>query len=57
MRDFVAAHGDREDKATVKALEHTETQIAKFNPDSYKASRIRLGQQNGASDPHCPRQR
>jgi len=40
LRDFIRDHGDLEDKLTAKALQHLETQIAKFDPDSYKASRI-----------------
>ena len=40
LRDFILAHGDMEDKLTAKALEYLEKQIAKFDPTSWKASRI-----------------
>ncbi|HEY67188.1 MAG: hypothetical protein DRI79_01195 [Chloroflexi bacterium] len=40
LRDFIVAHGDVADKLTAKALEHLEKQIAKFDPTSWKASRI-----------------
>ena len=40
LRDFIDARGEGEDKATVKALEYLETQIAKFDPTSDRASRI-----------------
>lgn len=40
LRDFIVARGEGEDKATSKTLEYVEKQIAKFDPDSYKASRM-----------------
>lgn len=40
LRDFIAARDEGGDKATAKVLKHLETQIAKFDPTSYKASRI-----------------
>jgi len=40
LRDFIADQGETEDKQTAKALEHIEKQIAKFDPTSWKASRI-----------------
>jgi hypothetical protein len=40
LRDFIVARGEEEDKPTAKMLEHLEKQIAKFDPTSYKASRI-----------------
>ena len=42
LRDFVAARDEGEDKATAKVLEYLETQIAKFDPTSDRASRIGL---------------
>jgi hypothetical protein len=40
LRDFIHAHGDLEDKLTAKTLEYLDKQIAKFDPTSYKATRI-----------------
>jgi len=40
LRDFIRTHGDVEEKLTAQALEHLEKQIAKFDPTSYRASRI-----------------
>ncbi len=40
LRDFIRTHGDLEDALTAKTLKHLETQTAKFDPTSYKASRI-----------------
>ena len=40
VRDFIGARGAGEEKATARALKHLETQIVKFDPTSYKASRI-----------------
>ena len=40
LRDFILARGERENKLTAKTLEHLEKQIPKFDPSSYKASRI-----------------
>ncbi|MFQ6100024.1 MAG: hypothetical protein ACE5OS_02160 [Anaerolineae bacterium] len=40
LRDFITTRGETEDKLAAKTLEHLEKQIAKFDPDSWKASRI-----------------
>jgi hypothetical protein len=40
LRDFIKEHGDPQDKPTAKALEHLDKQITKFDPESYRASRI-----------------
>lgn len=40
LRDFIAARDGGEDKATAQVLEHLETQSAKFDPTSDRASRI-----------------
>jgi hypothetical protein len=40
LRDFIKEHGDPKDKLAAKALEHLDKQIAKFDPESYRASRI-----------------
>jgi hypothetical protein len=40
LRDFIKEHGDPKDKLAAKALEHLDKQIAKFNAESYRASRI-----------------
>ncbi len=39
LRDFIVSQGE-EDKSAAKTLEYLEKQIAKFDPASYKASRI-----------------
>ncbi|MBC7249336.1 MAG: hypothetical protein H5T62_03555 [Anaerolineae bacterium] len=40
LRDFIKEKGDLGDKPTAKTLEYLEEQIAKFDPKSYRASRI-----------------
>jgi hypothetical protein len=40
LRDLIATRGGAEDKLTTKTLEHLEKQSAKFDPASYRASRI-----------------
>jgi len=40
LRDFIREHGDPKDKLAARALEHLDKQIAKFDPTSYRASRI-----------------
>ena len=40
LRDFIKEHGDPKDKPAAKALEHLDKQIDKFDPESYRASRI-----------------
>lgn len=40
LRDFIKEHGDPKDKLVAKALEHLDKQIAKFDAESYRASRI-----------------
>ncbi|MBC8253925.1 MAG: hypothetical protein H8E35_07845 [Ardenticatenia bacterium] len=40
LRDFIVAQGEAEDKLTAKASEHLEKQMSKFDPTSWKASRI-----------------
>jgi hypothetical protein len=40
LRDFIKERGDPKDKLTAKALEYLDKQIAKFDPESYRASRI-----------------
>jgi hypothetical protein len=40
LRDFIKEHGDPEDALTAKALEQLDKQIAKFDPDSWRAPRI-----------------
>ncbi len=40
LRDFVVAQGEGEDKLATKTLEHLEKQSAKFDPSSWKGSRI-----------------
>jgi len=40
LRDFIAQQGEDEDKLATKTLEYLDKQIAKFDPDSHKASRI-----------------
>jgi len=40
LRDFIKEHGDPKDKLAAKALEHLDKQIAKFDAESYRASRI-----------------
>ena len=40
LRDFIKEKGDLSDKLTAKALEYLEKQIAKFDPESYRAGRI-----------------
>ena len=40
LRDFIKEHGDPKDKLTTKALEHLDKQVDKFDPESYRASRI-----------------
>jgi hypothetical protein len=40
LRDFIVAQGEGEDKLTAKASEHLEKQMQKFDPTSWKASRI-----------------
>jgi hypothetical protein len=40
LRDFILTQGEPEDKQTAKTLEYLEKQIAKFDPSTWKASRI-----------------
>lgn len=40
LRDFIKEKGDSSDKLTAKTLEHLDKQIAKFDPDGYRAGRI-----------------
>jgi hypothetical protein len=40
LRNFIKEHGDPKDKLTAKALEYLDKQIDKFDPESYRASRI-----------------
>lgn len=40
LRDFIKEHGDPKDKLAAKALEHLDKQIAKFDPEGYRASTI-----------------
>jgi hypothetical protein len=40
LRDFIAARDGEEDKVTARVLKHLETQSAKFDPTSDRASRI-----------------
>lgn len=40
LRDFITEHGNQDDKPMAKALEYLEKQIAKFDPDSWRGSRI-----------------
>jgi hypothetical protein len=40
LRDFIQERGDPKDKLAAKALEYLDKQIAKFDPESYRASRI-----------------
>jgi len=40
LRDFIKERGDPQDKLAAKALEHLDKQIVKFDPESYRASRI-----------------
>ncbi|MEA3341030.1 MAG: hypothetical protein U9R15_13790 [Chloroflexota bacterium] len=40
LRDFIAGQGATEDKLRAKTLEYLEKQIPKFDPDSWKGSRI-----------------
>ena len=40
LRDFIKERGDPQDKLAAKALEYLDKQIDKFDPTSYRASRI-----------------
>lgn len=40
LRDFIKEHGDPGDKLAAKTLDYLEKQIAKFDPDSWRGSRI-----------------
>ena len=40
LKDFIKEHGDPKDKLTAKALEYLDKQVAKFDAESYRASRI-----------------
>ncbi len=40
LRDFIKEHGELKDALTAKALEQLDKQIAKFNPNSWRAPRI-----------------
>ncbi len=40
LRGFIKEHGDLDDKLTAKTLDYLEKQIAKFDPDSWRASTI-----------------
>ncbi|MFQ6059162.1 MAG: hypothetical protein ACE5MB_09835 [Anaerolineae bacterium] len=40
LRDFIKEHSDPKDKLAAKALEHLDKVIAKFDPSSYRASRM-----------------
>ena len=40
LQDFIKEHGDPKDKLAARALQHLDKQIAKFDPTSYRASRI-----------------
>jgi hypothetical protein len=40
LRDFITEHGDLDDKLTAKTAEHLDKQIAKFDPTSWRGSRI-----------------
>jgi len=40
LRDFIKEKGDLSDKLTAQTLKHLEGQIAKFDPEGYRASRI-----------------
>lgn len=40
LRDYIKEHGDLKDKLTAKALDYLDKQIAKFDSESYRASRI-----------------
>ncbi|MCR4408330.1 MAG: hypothetical protein NUW24_15660 [Anaerolineae bacterium] len=40
LRDFIKEKGNLDDKPTAQALEYLEEQIAKFDPESHRASRI-----------------
>ena len=40
LRDFIGGRGEGENRLAVKALEHLEKQIAKFDPTGERASRI-----------------
>ncbi|MFQ5340988.1 MAG: hypothetical protein ACE5F6_05520 [Anaerolineae bacterium] len=40
LRDFITEHGDLGDKLTAKTAEYLDKQIAKFDPTSWRGSRI-----------------
>lgn len=40
LRDFITAHGDLDDKLTVKTVQHLDKQIAKFDPTSWRGPRM-----------------
>lgn len=40
LRDFIADRGQYDEELSAKTLEHLDKQIAKFDPESWKASRI-----------------
>lgn len=40
LQDFIKQHGDPDDKLTAKTLSHLEKEIAKFDPHSWRGSRI-----------------
>lgn len=40
LQDYIQERGDLDDKLTAKALEHLEKQIEKFDPGSWRGSRI-----------------
>ncbi|MFQ5858437.1 MAG: hypothetical protein ACE5LU_22785 [Anaerolineae bacterium] len=40
LRDFITEHGDPDDKLAAKTLNYLDKQIAKFDPSSWRGSRI-----------------